>query len=103
VLLVLCCCAVINKSLSFLEQVVVALSSKSSRKSAAVTVPFRQSKLTNVLRDSLGGNCKTRLIANIWGEKKCLEETISTLKFATRMMKCAADHTHSAAQLQPTH
>jgi kinesin family protein 6/9 len=72
----------INKSLTFLEQVVVALG-----QSARDHIPFRQSKLTNVLRDSLGGNCKTRLIANIWCERMQLEETISTLKFATRMMR----------------
>lgn len=72
----------INKSLSFLEQVVVALTHKNRDH-----IPFRQSKLTNVLRDSLGGNCKTRVVANIWAERKQLEETISTLKFATRMMR----------------
>jgi kinesin family protein 6/9 len=49
-------------------------------------VPYRQTKLTNVLKDSLGGNTKTVLIANVWAEPQCLEETISTLKFATRMM-----------------
>ncbi|EPZ35149.1 NAD(P)-binding domain-containing protein [Rozella allomycis CSF55] len=45
-------------------------------KEAMDHVPYRQSKLTHVLRDSLGGNC----------EKAHLEETISTLRFATRMM-----------------
>ena len=40
-----------------------------------------------MLRDSLGGNCKTTMIANIWGETAQLEETVSTLKFATRMKK----------------
>jgi len=78
----------INKSLTFLEQVVIALSNKNRDH-----VPFRQSKLTNVLRDSLGGNCKTRLIANIWSEKEQLEETISTLKFATRMMRVSNEAT----------
>jgi kinesin family protein 6/9 len=43
--------------------------------------------MTNLLRDSLGGNCKTLMIANIWPEPSHLEETISTLKFATRMMR----------------
>ncbi len=43
----------INKSLTFLEQTVNALSRKESH------VPFRQSKLTSLLRDALGGNCKT--------------------------------------------
>lgn len=50
-------------------------------------MPYRQSKLTNILRDSLGGNCKTLMIANIWPEPTHLEETVSTLKFATRMMR----------------
>ena len=43
--------------------------------------------MTNILKDSIGGNCKTVMIANIWPEAKHIEETISTLKFATRMMK----------------
>lgn len=49
-------------------------------------MPYRQTKLTNILRDALGGNCHTTLIANIWGEASQIEETISTLRFATRMM-----------------
>ena len=72
----------INKSLSFLEQVVIALCDNKRDH-----VPYRQSKLTNILRDSLGGNCKTLMIANIWPEPTHLEETVSTLKFATRMMR----------------
>ena len=43
--------------------------------------------MTNLLRDSLGGNCKTLMIANIWPEGSHIEETISTLKFASRMMR----------------
>jgi kinesin family protein 6/9 len=54
-------------------------------------VPYRQSKLTNLLKDSIGGNCKTIMIANIWPEQEHLEETISTLKFATRMMRVSND------------
>lgn len=50
-------------------------------------VPYRQSKLTNLLKSSIGGNCKTVMIANVWPEEAYLEETISTLKFAARMMK----------------
>lgn len=72
----------INKSLSYLEQVVIALC-----ESKRDHIPYRQSKLTNMLRDSLGGNCKTLMIANIWPEGSHLEETISTLKFASRMMR----------------
>lgn len=72
----------INKSLTFLEQVVLALCDRKRDH-----IPYRQSKLTNLLRDSLGGNCRTIMIANIWPEAAHLEETTSTLKFATRMMK----------------
>ena len=76
----------INKSLSFLEQCVNALSDRGRDH-----VPFRQSRLTHFLRDSLGGNCKTVMIANIWGEAAQLDETISTLSFATRMMKVKSE------------
>ncbi|KAE8977296.1 hypothetical protein PF007_g27595 [Phytophthora fragariae] len=44
-------------------------------------------KLTNVLKDSLGGNSNTLMFACIWGECRHLEETISTLKLAQRMMR----------------
>ena len=69
----------INKSLSFLEQTVNALAKKDSH------VPYRQTKLTSVLKDALGGNCKTVMIGNIWGEDVHMEETISTLRFASRV------------------
>ncbi|XP_050970766.1 kinesin-like protein KIF9 isoform X2 [Labeo rohita] len=72
----------INKSLSFLEQVILALAD-----SRREHVPFRQSKLTHALKDSLGGNCNTVLVANIYGEAAQIKETLSTLRFATRM-KC---------------
>lgn len=72
----------INQSLSFLEQCIVALGSRDSRH-----IPYRQTKLTNVLKDSLGGNSNTLMFACICGEKRHLEETISTLKLAQRMMR----------------
>lgn len=72
----------INKSLSYLEQVVLALSDKKRDH-----IPYRQTTLTNYLRDSLGGNCITVMIANVQCTRSHLEETISTLKFSTRMMK----------------
>ena len=50
-------------------------------------IPYRQNKLTYLLKDSIGGNSKTCMIANVWPESSHLEETISTLKFASRMMK----------------
>lgn len=78
----------INKSLSYMEQVVIALSEKGREH-----VPYRQSKLTYLLKDSLGGNSKTLMIANIWPEPDHLEETISTLRFATRMMRVSNEAT----------
>ncbi|NWI97495.1 KIF9 protein, partial [Pitta sordida] len=70
----------INKSLSFLEQLILALADPRREH-----IPFRQSKLTHVLKDSLGGNCNTVLVTNICGEAAHLEETLSSLRFATRM------------------
>ena len=62
----------INKSLSFLEQVALALTEKSRD-----FIPYRQSKLTHFLKDSLGGNCCTMVLANIWVEAEQIEETVS--------------------------
>jgi hypothetical protein len=76
----------INKSLTFLEQVVLALS-----QSKRDHIPFRQSKLTMLLKDSLGSSCHTLLIACIWPSCQCEYETLSTLRFATRM-KCIENH-----------
>ncbi|NWY11954.1 KIF9 protein, partial [Aphelocoma coerulescens] len=70
----------INKSLLFLEQFVIALADPKREH-----IPFRQSKLTHVLKDSLGGNCNTVLVTNIYGEASHVEETLSSLRFVTRM------------------
>lgn len=75
----------INKSLTFLEQVAVALSDKSSNSRSKEYIPYRQSKLTHLLKDSIGGNCRTVMIATVWPEEPYLFETLSTLNFAKRM------------------
>ncbi|KAL2914024.1 hypothetical protein HK105_206469 [Polyrhizophydium stewartii] len=85
----------INRSLTYLEQVIIALSDKKREH-----IPFRQSKMTHVLRDALGGNCNTLMIANIWGEQEHIEETISTLRFATRMM-CVSTSPEINVQYDP--
>ena len=74
----------INKSLSYLEQVIVALG---ERRLGRMHVPFRNSLLTSVLRDSLGGNCMTVMIATMSAEFTNLEETLSTARFANRCQK----------------
>eukprot|EP01028_Stygiella_incarcerata_P013293 TRINITY_DN8181_c1_g2_i1.p1 TRINITY_DN8181_c1_g2~~TRINITY_DN8181_c1_g2_i1.p1 ORF type:complete len:733 (+),score=260.59 TRINITY_DN8181_c1_g2_i1:73-2271(+) len=71
----------INKSLSALGNCVAALID-----SRSTHVPFRDSKLTRLLTDSLGGNSKTCLCANIGPSLAHYEETFSTLLFATRAM-----------------
>ena len=47
-------------------------------------VPYRDSKLTRILQDSLGGNTKTCMIANISPADYNFEETLSTLRYADR-------------------
>ncbi|XP_004419682.2 PREDICTED: kinesin-like protein KIF9 isoform X4 [Ceratotherium simum simum] len=70
----------INKSLSFLEQAIIALGDQKRDH-----IPFRQCKLTHALKDSLGGNCSMVLVTNIYGDAAQLEETLSSLRFASRM------------------
>jgi kinesin family protein 6/9 len=76
----------INKSLTFLEQVVVSLTDKGKKSSKKEHIPYRQSKLTHILKDSIGGNCRTVMIATVWPEEPYIFETLSTLNFAKRMM-----------------
>ncbi|KAI3474460.1 hypothetical protein Pfo_029321 [Paulownia fortunei] len=68
----------INKSLLTLGRVINSLVEHS------VHVPYRDSKLTRLLRDSLGGKTKTCIIATISPSAHCLEETLSTLDYANR-------------------
>ncbi|KAG5477072.1 hypothetical protein LSCM1_05413 [Leishmania martiniquensis] len=76
----------INKSLHELGNVIAALAAKSSvhGRRAQRHIPFRNSALTSVLRDSLGGNCKTTLIACISPALESYTESLSTLMFANR-------------------
>ncbi|KAG4025801.1 hypothetical protein MFRU_050g00180 [Monilinia fructicola] len=71
----------INKSLLTLGRVINALVDRSSRD---VHIPYRESKLTRLLQDSLGGRTKTCIIATVSPAKSNLEETISTLDYAFR-------------------
>ena len=75
----------INLSLSFLEQVIVSLSEKDKGKISHI--PYRNSLMTTILKDSLGGNCKTILIANASSDIKYIDETLSTMRFALRCAK----------------
>lgn len=64
---------------------IVALNQKKKNKGKALHVPYRNSLLTTLLKDSLGGNCKTVMIATISMDKTNQDETISTLRFAQRV------------------
>ena len=75
----------INSSLFFLEMVIVALHERASGRGTTTHVPYRNSMMTSVLRDSLGGNCKTVMIATISPEAAQLSESISTCQFAQRV------------------
>ncbi len=69
----------INLSLAALGNVISALVDGKS-----TYIPYRDSKLTRILQDSLGGNAKTVMVANIGPAEYNYEETITTLRYANR-------------------
>lgn len=68
----------INRALSSLGNVISALAENSPH------IPYRDSKLTRLLQDSLGGNSKTIMIANIGPSSYNYSETVTTLRYAQR-------------------
>lgn len=70
----------INASLSALGNVIAALTDRKER----AHIPYRDSKLTRILEDSLGGNCKTTMMCMISPAMEAFAESLSTLKFANR-------------------
>lgn len=80
----------INKSLLTLSRVINALASASSSASssaaagAATAAPFRDSKLTRLLQNSLDGNTRTLIVCCVTPSERFLDETRSTLQFAAR-------------------
>lgn len=75
----------INSSLTALGNVIAALIDLEKGKRSHI--PYRDSKLTKLLQDSLGGNCKTIFIANVTPSSSSYQETLNTLKFADRARK----------------
>ncbi|XP_040061456.2 carboxy-terminal kinesin 2 [Ixodes scapularis] len=83
----------INRSLSNLGNVTLALSQKAKH------VPYRNSKLTFLLMDSLGGNSKTLMLLNVSPCEKNVGETINSLRFATMVTQCNIGTAHRTVQV----
>lgn len=77
--------AEINKSLLALKECIRALDH------AGKHLPFRGSKLTQVLKDSFLGNSKTTMIANVSPALTCCEPTLNTLRYADRVKELKKD------------
>ncbi|CAK9003843.1 unnamed protein product [Durusdinium trenchii] len=87
----------INWSLSALGKVIDALAEQRPH------VPYRDSQLTRVLQEALGGNCRTTLLVAASGAQQHADETLSSLRFATRAKSvrnvAKVNYTYSPEQL----
>ncbi|PVD19886.1 hypothetical protein C0Q70_20379 [Pomacea canaliculata] len=80
----------INKSLSALGDVISALSSEQS------FIPYRNSKLTMLMQDSLGGNAKTLMFVNVSPADYNMDETVTSLTYASRVKLITNDASKNA-------
>lgn len=83
----------INKSLFALGKVI-----KSIVDSSSSYVPYRDSTLTWILKNDLGGNCVTHMIANISSDVQHVEETLNTIRFANKVKEIVS---HPSIQEDP--
>lgn len=79
----------INKSLSALGNVISALADNASRSTSAskAHVPYRDSKLTFLLMDTLGGSCKTAMVVAVSPSDRNADESLCSLQFASRVRR----------------
>ena len=77
----------INKSLTVLGTCISVLADKAMGKGKKDVVPFRDSALTRILQNALGGNSKTIMICAISPASINYEESVSTLRYADRAKK----------------
>jgi len=96
----------INLSLHFLERVIVALQEQQKLRrrkndaNATYHVPYRNSVVTSMLRDSLGGNCNTVMIATCSHDESQLTENVATCRFAQRV-SCVTNEYHVNQEIVP--
>ena len=89
----------INKSLLSLGNCINALVMRQKIKSTHI--PYRNSKLTLLLRDSLNGNGKTVMVAAISPTSQCYEDTHNTLTYASRAMGIQFNHKPNTMAIDP--
>lgn len=77
----------INKSLTVLGNCISILAEKAVGKAKGQVVPYRDSNLTRILQNALGGNSKTIMICAISPSALNYEESMSTLRYADRAKK----------------
>ena len=90
----------INRSLLSLANCINALGKR--KKKGFVFVPFRDSKLTRILKDGLCGNSRTVMVATVSGSSHQYEHTVNTLKYADRAKEIKT-HVHANVGTVETH
>ena len=74
----------INQSLLVLGNCIQALSEATEKGTKNAFIPYRGSKLTRLLKDALGGNCRTIMISHVSPAVNSFEETYNTLVYVSR-------------------
>ncbi|KAF5896645.1 kinesin heavy chain-like isoform X1, partial [Clarias magur] len=81
----------IKRSLTIFRNVIFSLSNTSAQH-----IPYRESKLTRVLRDCLGGNCRTCLVVTVPTQSSAVTETMSCLQFAAHALNVPSRPIHTS-------